>query len=134
MSPSVPEVAPRPIHGLRDQDEGERVGEDQRDIEQLEIDLDLKADAVAPAEQLDHQDDLPDQRQAGARRGEDIRRELRQDHVTQRTPARHAETLRHFGERGIERAGALAQVTTVFGSLFSATAAIAAISFRPNHT
>ena len=72
---------------LRDQDEGERVGQDQRDVEQLEIDLNLEADAVAAAEQLDHQDDLPDQRETGASGGEEIRRELRQDHVPQRPPA-----------------------------------------------
>ena len=80
-----------------------------RDVEQLEIDLDLEADAVAAAEQLDHQDDLPDQRQAGSRGGEEIRCKLRQDHVPQCAPARHVEALGHLGERRIERAGALAQ-------------------------
>ena len=62
---------------------GERqgVGEQQGDVEQLEGLVDLEADAVRPADQLDDQHDLPHQRQAGAGRGGDVGRELRQDDV-----------------------------------------------------
>jgi hypothetical protein len=42
--------------------EGERVGEDARDIEQLERDPDLEPDPVGTAQQLDDKDDLPHQR------------------------------------------------------------------------
>src|SRR5918995_4545480 len=56
----------RPFDDLDDRDEGDRVGEDGGDVEQLEIQADLKADAARAAEQLGDQHDLPDQREAGA--------------------------------------------------------------------
>ena len=61
-----------------DGDEGESIGQDAGDVEQLERDPDLEADAVRTPEQLDDEHDLPDQRQAGARRCGEIGRELRQ--------------------------------------------------------
>ena len=91
-----------------DGDEGQSIGEDARDVEQLERDPDLEADAVRPAEQLDDQHDLPDQRQAGAGRGREIGRELRQHDMAQARPRAHAEHLRHLVERAVERARALA--------------------------
>src|SRR5262245_36229855 len=44
-----------------DRYEGERVGEDAGNVEELEEGVDLEADAVRAAEQLDHQHDLPDE-------------------------------------------------------------------------
>src|SRR3546814_265107 len=52
-----------------DADEGQGIAEDGGHVEQLEIEVDLEADAVRAAEQLDHQHDLPDQRQAVAAGG-----------------------------------------------------------------
>ncbi len=96
-----------PFDRLRDQNERERIGKDHRDIEQLKIDLDLKADAVAAAEQLDHQDDLPYQCQSGARCGKGVRRELRHYNVSQRVPSRHAEASGHLRQSRVEGACAL---------------------------
>src|SRR5437764_6094863 len=48
-----------------DGDEGESIGQDARDVEQLERDPDLEANAVRTPEQLDNEHDLPNQRQAG---------------------------------------------------------------------
>ena len=45
-------------------DEGQRIGEQTGDIEQLESDADLEADAVRAAQQFDNQHDLPYQREA----------------------------------------------------------------------
>src|SRR5689334_21478489 len=66
--------------------EAQRIGEDSCHIEQLERNTDLESDAVRPAQQLDHEDDLPHQREAGARRRREIRQELRQHHVAKRPP------------------------------------------------
>src|SRR5690606_9540717 len=41
-------------------DERHGVGEDRRDLEHLEVKIDLEADAVGAAKQLHDQDDLPD--------------------------------------------------------------------------
>src|SRR5215470_5226526 len=49
-----------------DGNEGHRVGQNTRHVEQLECDSDLKPDAVRPAEQFDHKHDLPYQRQTGS--------------------------------------------------------------------
>src|SRR6516164_3799970 len=40
-----------------DRGEGQRIGEQERDVEQLERDIDFKSDAVRPAHELDHQYD-----------------------------------------------------------------------------
>lgn len=66
-----------------DRDEGRRIGEKQRDVEQLEGDIHLKADAVRAADQFDDEHDLPHQRQARTHRGGEVRRELRQEDVAQ---------------------------------------------------
>src|SRR5215831_3782566 len=42
-----------------DGDEGESIGQDARDVEQLERDPDLEADAVRTPKQLDNEHDLP---------------------------------------------------------------------------
>src|SRR5690242_7849127 len=68
--------------------EAQRIGEDTCHIEQLERNTDLEADAVRTAQQLDDEDDLPHQRQTGARRGRQVGQELRQHHVAKRPPAR----------------------------------------------
>src|ERR671911_533747 len=56
----------RPFDHLDHYDESDRVGENRGDVEQLEMQPDLKADPARAAEQLGHQDDLPDQREARA--------------------------------------------------------------------
>ena len=91
-----------------DGDEGERIGQDFRHVEQLERNPDLEAHAVGTPEQLDDQHDLPDQRQSGARRGRKIGRKLRQHNVAHARPGAHAEHLRHVVEAAVERARALA--------------------------
>ena len=62
-----------------DGDEGESIGQDAGDVEQLKGDPDLETDTVRPPEQFDNEHDLLNQRQAGAGRGSEIGRELRQD-------------------------------------------------------
>src|SRR5690606_6068986 len=74
-----------------DADEGESVAENGGDIEQLEIEVDLEADAIRASEQLDHQDDLPDQRQPGAAGCGNEGEELWQHHVAQQPQPREAE-------------------------------------------
>src|SRR5450759_2094881 len=69
-----------------DDNECQRIGKDARHVKQLEGDADLEADAVRPAEQFDDEHDLPDQRQAGARRRRDIGRKLRQYDMPQLAP------------------------------------------------
>ena len=91
-----------------DGDEGESIGQDAGDVEQLECDADLETDAVGTSEQLDDEHDLPDQRQAGAGRCRQVRRELRQHDVAHARPGPHAKHLRHVVERAVERARALA--------------------------
>src|SRR6202042_1539675 len=56
-----------------DRCEWQSVGEQERDVEQLEGGIDFEPHAVRPAHQLDHQYDLPDERQARARRRREIR-------------------------------------------------------------
>src|SRR5580700_5957123 len=51
-----------------DRREGQRISEQQRDVEQLESRIDFEPHAVWSAHQLDHKHDLPDKRQAGAGR------------------------------------------------------------------
>src|ERR1700761_3809670 len=48
------------LDGEHQRGEGERVGEQGRDIKQLKGRADLEPDAVRPSEQLDDQHDLPD--------------------------------------------------------------------------
>src|ERR1019366_2796635 len=45
-----------------DSDEGDGIGQEARDIEQLERDPDFEPDPVGAAQQLDDEDDLPHQR------------------------------------------------------------------------
>src|SRR3984957_19840833 len=59
-----------------DRSEGQGVGEQERDVEQLEGGIDFEPHAVGPAHQLDHQHDLPHERQARARRRSEIGRKL----------------------------------------------------------
>ena len=60
-------------------DEGQGIGEQKFEVEQLESLVHLEADAIGPAEQFDHQHDLPHQRQAAARGRREKGRELRRD-------------------------------------------------------
>ena len=68
-----------------------------------------KPDPVRPADELDHEHDFPDERQARPRGGGEIGRELRRHDVARRVTGIEAEGLPHFVERRIERARALAQ-------------------------
>src|SRR5271157_1970204 len=90
-----------------DRCEGQRIREQQRDVEQLERDVDFETHPVRPAHQLDHQHDFPDEREARAGRGGDERRELRRDDVAQPFKPRKAEDESHFIESGVERSHAL---------------------------
>src|ERR1700733_13782893 len=55
-----------------DRREGERIGEEERDVEQLKSGIDFEPHAVRPAHEFDYQHDLPNERQARARRGGEI--------------------------------------------------------------
>src|SRR5580704_19675718 len=87
-----------------DDDEGNSIGEDAGNVEQLEGDPDFEADAVGPAQQFDDEDDLPHQRQPRARRRGEIGGELRNKHVPQPRPVSHVEHVRHLVELAVERA------------------------------
>ena len=108
LDPALERLQHAPFDQLHDDDERQRVGQDAGDVEQLEIDAELEADPVGAAEQLDHQHDLPDQRQARAGGAGEVGIELRQDHVAQPPAARDPEHLGHLEQAGIERAGTLA--------------------------
>src|SRR5215813_12577105 len=69
-----------------DGDEGESIGQDAGDVEQLKCHPDLEADAVGTPEQLDDEHDFPDQREAGAGGGSEIGRKLRQNDVAHARP------------------------------------------------
>src|SRR4249920_1461720 len=87
-----------------DGDEGESICQHARDVEQLECDTDLEANAVGAPEQLDDEYDFPDQREAGTSGGREIGRKLRHYDVTHARPGLHAKDLRHVIERTIKRA------------------------------
>lgn len=87
--------------------EGQRVGHDGRGVEELKIQMDLEADAVGAAEELDHQNDFPDHGQPVAGAGGDERPQLRPDDVAQAGHRRQAVDLRHVPHTPVERADAL---------------------------
>src|SRR5918994_5898904 len=93
-----------PFDDLDDRDEGDRVGENAGDVEQLEMQPDLKADAARAAKQLGDQHDLPDQREAGAGGRGKIGIELRQDHLLQGAPPADPVYRGHLQEVAVERA------------------------------
>src|SRR5882724_1115557 len=99
-APQVGAPLERPQDGAFDDldhgDEGNRVGQDAGDVEQAEESAELEADAAAAAHQFDDQHDLPDQRQAGARGGDDEGKQLGQDNMPQRLGAPQAEYLGHL--------------------------------------
>src|SRR4030088_2635182 len=79
--PRYPDFKRLHQHGLdgeHDRHETQRIGQQARDVEELEGHTDLEADAVRAAEQFGNQHDLPDQGKPGSRRGRDIGRQLRQ--------------------------------------------------------
>src|SRR5262245_3368113 len=78
-----------------DGDESESIGQDARNVEQLERDPDLETDAVRPPEQFDNEHDFPNQRQAGAGGGSEIGRELWQYDVAQARPCSNHRAERH---------------------------------------
>src|SRR5437660_961368 len=88
-------------------DEGNRIGQQQTNVEKLERDADLEANAVRAAHQLDDEHDFPHERQAGAGRRGDVRRKLRQNNMTQAHPRGHAKDLRHLIELAIQGARTL---------------------------
>src|SRR5271165_324087 len=81
-----------------DRGEGQRIREQQRDVEQLERDIDFETHSVRPTHQLDDQHDFPDERQARAGRRGKKRRQLRRNDVAQPLEPRKAEDRSHFIE------------------------------------
>ena len=65
--------------------------------------VDLEAYAVAASEQLHHQDDLPDEREPGARRRHEVGVELRQVHLEERAEPRDPVHLRDLHEIAVHR-------------------------------
>ena len=86
-----------------DRHEGQGIGENRSDVEELEIEMDLEADAVRAAEQFDHQDDLPDQRYARSRGGGEVGLQLRQQYVADAIERAEAIDGRHFLIPRLER-------------------------------
>src|ERR1700680_2067591 len=84
------------FHGEHDRDEGESISQDARNVEQLERDPDLEADAVGPAEEFDDEYNLPDQRQARAGRSGERRGKLWEYDVTYAHPDAHSKNLGHL--------------------------------------
>src|SRR5260370_12688834 len=76
-----------------DRDEGESIGQDARDVEQLERNPDLEADAVRTPEQLHDEHDLPNYRSAEAGGGGEIGRGLRPYAMAPARPCSHAKHL-----------------------------------------
>src|ERR671935_28490 len=74
-----------------DGNEGESIGQDARDVEQLKGDPDLETHTVPPPKQFNNEHDLPNQRQAGACGGSEVGGELRQHDVAQAFLCAHAE-------------------------------------------
>src|SRR5262249_45759401 len=64
--------------------QGDRRGEDRDHVEQRKRGTEHKSNPVGSANQLDDKHDLPDDRNAGPKRRGKIRRELRQNDVTDR--------------------------------------------------
>src|SRR5262245_9753717 len=60
-----------------DRNECQRIGKNERHVKQLKGHADLKSYAIWASEEFDDEHDLPDQREAGTRRGGEIGRELR---------------------------------------------------------
>src|SRR5437870_5395906 len=61
--------------------EAEAVAQNGANVEELEIVGDRVTDPVRPAEELDHENDLPDERQTRAGGSQDEWRKLRQEQV-----------------------------------------------------
>src|SRR6202042_2140987 len=91
-----------------DRREGQRISEQQGDVEQLESCIDFEPDAVRPAHEFNHQHDLPDKRQASTGRGGEIGRKLRRHDMGEPLQWRKAEHARHLVEPRVKRAHALA--------------------------
>ena len=83
-------------------------GDNLGDVEQLKLQVELEADAVAAPEQFGDQHNLPDQRDARTTCRRDIRSQLGQDKVAQGLPFAEPINERHFPQIGIHRAHALA--------------------------
>src|SRR3984893_3337536 len=92
------------FHGEHDRDECKSISQNSRDVEQLEGDPDLETDSIGSAEELHDEHYFPDQRQARAGGGGEIRRKLRQHDMTYARPSAHAENLRHLIKGSVEGA------------------------------
>src|SRR5215212_8978344 len=121
LAAAAPESSPPTIQGdfpglhkpeldnLHHRREGQRVGEDRRDIEELKGGVEFEAYPVRATNQFDHKHDLPDQRQTRARGGQEVRGKLREHKVTQNPTPSQAINLCHFQQVAVERPGALAE-------------------------
>src|SRR6516165_781018 len=87
---------------------GDGVAENGRHVEELEVEVELKAHPVWPTEQLDHQNNLPDQGDTRSRGGREIGLKLWQGDIAQLAPERQAVSARHLLEPRVESARALA--------------------------
>src|SRR5262249_26185282 len=84
------------LDDLNNEDEGNGVSQDERYVKELEGNVELISNPVRATEQLNHQHDLPHQRQTRAHGGHEERRELWQDHVPERAPATEPVDLGHL--------------------------------------
>ena len=101
----LPGVKDAQFDDLDHQDEGNGVGEYAGNIEELEEEVQLKADTVAAPQQFDHQHDLPNESQAGARGGGEVGAELGQDDVTPGCQNCHGHPPRDFVMTRVEPYG-----------------------------
>src|SRR5260221_1382743 len=89
-------------------DARDRIAKYPGHVEQREWRTQDEPYAVRTSDQLDHEHDLPDDREAGTRTGREIWGELRDHDVADPRESAELEGFRHFVQFGIERARALA--------------------------
>src|SRR3984957_1066239 len=89
-------------------DERDRIAQYPGHVEQREGRAQHEAHAVGASDQLDHEHDFPDDREAGTRTGGQVWRQLRDDDMTDPRKPAELKGASHLVELGVERAGALA--------------------------
>ena len=102
---------------LDDRDERDGIGKDAGNVEELEEQVDLEADAATAAQQFDHQHDLPDDGQARTCGRNDEGTERWQDHMAQRLPPTELKYLCHLEQVATERSRSLAHGDDDIGNL-----------------
>lgn len=85
---ALPALDQAVLYQKHDGYEGEGINKDVSNLELLKIQMNPKADAARTAEELDHEYDLPDDRDSVSRRDCQPGRKLRQDQMPEPFTAR----------------------------------------------